>query len=83
MARRIKTGKYIYDDGAEKLEIKEFQKRYGPQKGKEIYFATVAKISFKLSGDSSLYIACISSIVYGLQFGPLYAQCPLYPPFGV
>lgn len=44
MVRRIKTGKYIYDDGAEKLEIKEFQKRYGPQKGKEIYFATVAKI---------------------------------------
>ena len=44
MVRRIKTRKYIYDDGAEKLEIKEFQKRYGPQKGKEIYFATVAKI---------------------------------------
>ena len=44
MVKRIKTGKYIYDDGAEKLEIKEFQKRYGPQKGKEIYFATVAKI---------------------------------------
>ena len=44
MVRRIKTGKYIYDDGAEKLEIKEFQKRYGPQKGKEIYFATVQKI---------------------------------------
>lgn len=44
MVRRIKTGKYIYDDGAEKLEIKEFQKRYGPQKGKEIYFATVVKI---------------------------------------
>ena len=34
MVRRIKTGKYIYDDGAEKLEIKEFQKRYGPQKRK-------------------------------------------------
>ena len=25
MVRRIKTGKYIYDDGAEKLEIKELQ----------------------------------------------------------
>ena len=36
--------KHLYRDGAEKGEIRDFERRYGKRKGRRIYGATVGKV---------------------------------------
>ena len=37
-------GKHLYRDGAKRKELMEFERRYGKEKGKKYYGATVGKV---------------------------------------
>jgi hypothetical protein len=41
---KMRRMKHLYRYGAKKYMIREFEKRYGKRKGKEIYGAVVGKI---------------------------------------
>lgn len=42
--RSVRKTKHLYRTGAKSREEKEFEKRYGPEKGKRVYGATVGKV---------------------------------------
>jgi hypothetical protein len=43
MARKTRK-KHIYRKGSRKAQLKKFQRRYGPKKGKYVFGATVGKL---------------------------------------